>query len=863
MRHLRAWVLGLLLATASVAQAGLPLVRTGGAEVQLLPGATGVAPGGTLELAIRFKLQDGWHIYWRNRGDGGQGPEFIWRLPDGWKVDRLQYPPPQRHVEKASADTFILEGEPVILATLTAPASAKPGTTADIGLQAKWLECKNVCVPGEKRLSAAIPVVESPGLPAPANQEVFRSAKAALPQPAGKAKYIKISAVANVDQVRPGAAFKVAVVLDIPDEYHLNSHEPLSEYLIGTDVFNELTDGLEIDRPAFPAGIVSPGPEGMEAASLYRRRTIVLLPVKAGEKLVGDQVQIRGVVTYQVCSDRTQQCYAPTAAEWELALPVAKGDESIAAANSDVFAAAAKQTFAAAKASGGPAMHAEGQLMATPLGAAAQPAGAMDSQPLASTREPSGGQGKGMSGLGALQEALARYGLFGYLAMAVLGGFLLNLMPCVLPVISIKVLSFVQQAQESRTRVLSLGVSFAAGILLSFIALGVFVVLLGRQWGGLFQYPQMVIGLAAVVTAFALSLFGVFTLNAPRFIGGLGERTPKEGLGNAFCMGLLATALGTACTAPFLGFVIAIASQQTALIGMAIFLAAGMGMAFPYVLLASHPAWLKVIPRPGPWLNIFEEVMGFVLMGTVIWLLNTVFAQIGGQGLMWTLVFLLFVSTAAWLYGKVAFDATRARKMAHYTASLVLIATGWVICFRVASSIPELVAQQRAQWLAGGATGVAPSWEKDIPWLPYTRDRAQKAVDSGKTVFVDYTAEWCANCKANEKLVINTAAVREAMTRLGIVPFRANYTWLDPEIKADLDRYRRGGVPMYLVIPAGRPKDGFVLNELLTQSSLIAALEKAGPSTVQSEPVLQAEREQPPRTTHEMQPPPQPLGTSQ
>jgi thiol:disulfide interchange protein DsbD len=287
-------------------------------------------------------------------------------------------------------------------------------------------------------------------------------------------------------------------------------------------------------------------------------------------------------------------------------------------------------------------------------------------------------------------------------------------------------------------------------------------------------------------------------------------------------------------------------------------------MSFPYVLLAAQPVWLKFVPRPGPWMVTFERIMGFLLLATVVWLLNTVGAQLGAEGLVWTLVFLLFVAAAAWLYGKVEHGAPVERRLGYYGGAAGLLIAGWLLCFQVAVRIPELIAHRKeirlamdADWLdqfdqdadgdraepAGqpGAASVTsqrdangvrekPRWE-EIPWVNYTRERARTAVVKGRTVFIDYTAEWCLNCKTNEQTIIDTEPVRETMQRLGVVPFKADYTLYDPEIREDLLKYGSGGVPMYLVIPANQPDRVIRLDELNTQSAIISALEKAGPST--------------------------------
>lgn len=379
-------------------------------------------------------------------------------------------------------------------------------------------------------------------------------------------------------------------------------------------------------------------------------------------------------------------------------------------------------------------------------------------------------------------------------------------------------------------RVFTLGLAFSAGILVSFAVLGVMIVGLGQQWGGLFQRPQVTIGLAAVVTAFAMSLFGVFAIYPPRVVNELGEKVQQEGHLSAFGMGLLATLLGTACTAPFLSVAIAFAVQQSPVAGVMVFMVAGLGMAIPYVILAAKPAWLKVIPKAGPWMKTFEHVMGFCLLGTTVFLLNPLAAQLGGLGLVVTLAFLLCVAVGAWLYGHVRFGDPSARRLKYYAAVLILIVGGWWTCFHFWQPIPELLAAQdrlRLGTMAHDASSL--DWSRgDIPWVPYTSQKALSEVSLGRTILIDYTAEWCVNCKANEKLVLNTAAVKKAMREAGVVPFKADYTSFNPEIKADLDRFKRSGVPMYVIIPANRPDAPIVLDEVLTPSAVIDGLRRAG-----------------------------------
>lgn len=1052
----------LVLLTGGVAAGGVAEPEI---DLDLLADHAAITPGGSAELAARFDIPGDWHIYWRNGGEGGLDTTLKWSVPNGYRVDSVRFPYPRRYVDTLDAHTFVLQGSPVILATLHAPTDVSPGDTVNVRLKADWLACQKVCFKQDRSVELELPVVADDDDRKPTHQEVFREARARVPLPATEAPHLdRFQVVASVDRVRPRAKFELAIVLDAPEDVRIGSHEPGMKSITPTDLFPDRTAGTYIPRPRFPDGqeatLESIGGE----VSTYQARTVIILPVEADGELPGEQLSFSGVVTYQAVSGVPDAPASTSAVEWELTLPVASSEEVATAMHASLFAAgpttgaqtespatvpttidAASRNVVSrtAPTARGPAGFARGrnalsrliqsdepstrpagqadattapasdpsssspitgenvakfdgpyldQLVATasvnrampgerfhaavvldvqdghhinahePLlewlkatkvsvesatglkvGQPVYPEGHRESSPLGDmavyrgrvviampvealqgykgdavqitgkvtwqactddargqcyapetrdwvlqlpvaedaeavnathtqlfeglepptvvtsivpedleplgTAEPAVDREDGSadtaaseaprtseSWLGRTQAWLAARGILGYLLMAFIGGFILNLMPCVLPVISIKVLSFVQQAKENRLRVLTLGVAFSAGIFVSFLVLGVLIVMLGQQWGGLFQRPQVVIILAAVVTAFAMSLFGVFSISPPRVVNELGDKVQGEGVLSSFGMGLLATVLGTACTAPFLALVITFASQQTAVLGLLIFIVAGLGMAFPYVVLAAKPVWLKFVPKPGPWMQTFEHVMGFLLLATVVWLFNTIAAQLGGDGALWSLLFLLFVALAAWAYGKVEFGAALGKKLVGYGSALALIVGGWVVCFEWMSTIPGLQARQREiqralieaenDWLR------PPDWEGDsIPWVRYMPDRREKAVNAGYTVFIDYTAEWCINCKANERAILDTEPVRQAMERLGVLPFKADYTNYDPQIKAELYEYGGGSVPMYLVIPANQPDGVKKLDELLlSKSAVVDALEKAGPS---------------------------------
>jgi thiol:disulfide interchange protein DsbD len=237
-------------------------------------------------------------------------------------------------------------------------------------------------------------------------------------------------------------------------------------------------------------------------------------------------------------------------------------------------------------------------------------------------------------------------------------------------------------------------------------------------------------------------------------------------------------------------------------------------------------------------MGVFEAVMGFVLMATVIWLVNPLRVQLGAYGLLLALIFLLAVAIAVWIKGRIEFGAPLGKKVRMYAIALAVIAGGWLLPFRTMSTVSELIAEQieHHDLLARGMRdkyGKSLDWSKGIPWQPYVRELAMDDVRDGYTIFVDYTASWCASCKSNLKAFIERSEVIDVMRELNVLPFEADYSLYNPEIKRDLERYGRAGVPMYLVYRPGDTESPELLPELLTKQTIIDALRRAGPSQVE------------------------------
>jgi len=402
--------------------------------------------------------------------------------------------------------------------------------------------------------------------------------------------------------------------------------------------------------------------------------------------------------------------------------------------------------------------------------------------------------------------------LFGFL-----GGIILNLMPCVLPVISLKVFGFIRQAGDDPRQIFLHGLAFSSGIFFWFLGLGAVIVALKASgtevtWAFQFQNPMFILVIAAVVFVFALNLCGVFELTLPgKAVGTMSDLSGKEGFSGSFFQGVFATLLATPCTGPFLGTALGFAFSQPGGVVMAMFGSIALGMASPYLLLSARPGWMKFLPKPGAWMEKLKQFMAFPLFATLLWLLSILGGQKGIDGILWTAAFLLSLGLAVWIYGAFCgpLSSVRTRVLAIACALGVALGGGW---FFIGSGFLTATAQSGAVSKDG------------IPWQPFSQALVDELLAEGKPVFIDFTADWCITCKFNERTAINTPAVRALIAELGVVPIKADWTNSNPEITAALKAFGRVGVPFYVIYPAGRANEPITLPELLTESIVIEAL---------------------------------------
>ena len=392
------------------------------------------------------------------------------------------------------------------------------------------------------------------------------------------------------------------------------------------------------------------------------------------------------------------------------------------------------------------------------------------------------------------------------LGFAFLGGLILNIMPCVLPVIALKVFGFVSQSQESPARVRKLGLIYGLGVLVSFLALAILVVLVQQagkaaSWGMQFQNLSFTIGMTILLFVVALNLFGLFEVTlSGSAMGAATQLAAKEGAGGAFFNGVLATLLATPCTAPFLGAALAFAFVQPAHIIVAVLLTVGLGLAFPYVLLSFQPRLMKFLPKPGAWMEKFKVAMGFPMLASAFWLFTIVTGQMKEQQAFWFGIFLVTLAFSLWVWGQFVQRGTRRKWLA------VLVSIG-------------ALALVSTQTFGSDAT---------IVWQPWSRDAVEKARAAGRPVLVDFTAKWCATCQVNKRTSIEIDRVRAKLKEINAVALRADYTGYDEKISEEIQRFNRRAIPLVVVFPKDPAREPIVLPEgYLTPNMVLNALTEA------------------------------------
>ncbi len=651
--------------------------------------------GEQIRAGVAFRVDPGWHIYWKNPGDAGLATRVDWRDAE---ASELAWPAPRAFSElDGEIVTYGYAGD-VLLASWLTPAPGAQQLAADVEL----LACRTSCIPASLALSAPL---------APSGDE--RAAAAAW--------FAAHDAALPLDSAAFGAALRAERAAD-------------GVRLVASPCRGERACA----QLSAPDADIAFFPEASDDAGLSRAFAeasggdVALQLSPSGATL---PERVRGVLRVRGADGALRALAVDTAIE------------------------------------------------------AAPPA------PQAPPAAPSG--------------------LLAMLGLALLGGLVLNLMPCVLPVLAMKVFAVGELAGHSRRKALQHGVAYAGGIALSMLALASAALALRSAghavgWGFQFQEPAYVAAISAVLVGFALNLFGVFEIGfQPSALAELGADAP--GARRSFFEGLLAVALATPCSAPFLGTAIGFAFASSAAVIVSVFLAIGAGLALPFVAISAFPRLGRFMPRSGAWMGTLRSGLGFALLATVVWLLWIVGRSVGIDSVAALLGVLLAGAFVGWIYGRLQHAGTR---FAGAGAAVVVAA----LVFGGANLV-RIAAAPRAEAPRAIARG-----DVGAPWSP---SAVRSALGSGRPALVVFSADWCLTCKLNERIALDTDETQRLLASGGFAVLRGDWTQRDEAIRAELARWGKAGVPLYLVYSPDAPERPLVLPEVITQARLTSALRTA------------------------------------
>ena len=737
-------------------------------------------------IELRWKIAPGYYLY-RHRTK-------VDVLGTGFQAGALQIPDGKKHHDEFFGDVETYRGE----LKVTLPGKAAAGTDA-LALRVKYQGCADVgvCYPPQTRtLTVRLP---AGGGDAPADAG-FAAFGARLGSGGGASQADGIVAGQNALPLPPAQAFKVEAIADGGSRLLLRVTPARGYYLYRDKLKLALSggEGVKLGPPAYPPA-QDYRDEYFGKVKVYFDQAEI--PVPLIRSAAGAKAQ---TVTLDASWQGCQQngiCYEPMKGSYRLQLPAAT---STARTEAVATAAATPGQIETAPATA-PSAAASDAEDASPAGTVAS------SAPEAPTTTASISVNDAAAGI-ANPAPSARIGLLAALLLALGGGLILNLMPCVLPVLSLKALSLAQSG-ESRERARRHALAYTLGVLAAFAVLGAIVLALrghlveqGVGWGFQLQMPRVVAVLALVVFAFGLSLSGLWYAQVAVPQSGL-AMSQRSGWRGDFVTGVLAVVLATPCTAPFMGAALAYAFLAPAPAAMAVFLMLGLGLALPFLLIGFVPGLARLLPKPGAWMETMKQLLAFPMYATAAWLVWVLVQQRGADAFGWWALAAIALALALWAW-------THARRHGkHWALGLALIA--------LIGSALSVVAIGRIARPAPAAATLA-----QADHVVYSPALLAKLRSEGRPVFVNITADWCVTCKANERAVFAREGFREALRAANAVYMIGDHTDVDPQISAFLREHGAVGLPLYVVYPAdgGQP---VLLPTLLTPSIARDALRAA------------------------------------
>ncbi len=689
MRFAKFLFVFILAAAVAIARAQSDSADAPHAHLQLVKGYQAFEQSGKgperHPLGLYFKIESGWHIYWKNAGDAGEPPKIKWTLPEGVTAEGMQFPAPKK-LSMGPLMDYGYEDEVIFPIAMDGDApKATAGVAFPIKAHVTWIICSSTCIPGKADLQTDFVWVK------PANQS------------------LEATRLQNL---------LTAAFAGLPKNLPANSN-PLFAATKSGFLLQVETGRRESSATFFPAdpGIISnPAPQKLTPTPNGFQLELARDPYLQGnpEKLSG-LVELPGNRNFEL-----------------IALP--------------------------------------GKI--TPV---------------------SSFQWLDLLRIGGL---------------AFLGGILLNLMPCVFPVLFLKGLALVNSGHQERRHMRAHGAVYALGILVSFWALVAVLLILRATgstlgWGFQFQSPTFLALMAGLLFFLGLSLAGQFEIGLSLTSVG-GALAQRQGITGSFFTGVLAVVVATPCAAPFMGAAVGYALAQSAPITIAIFTALALGLAAPYVALTLQPAWTRLLPKPGVWMEILKQATALPIFGTVVWLVWVIASAYGPGLLVALLTSFVLLAVAGWFLGR-----WPAKRWATILALLILASVA-----ALAVLAPRLLDQ---------ASPSATTRNSGAEWRPWSAEAVAQARAEGRPVFVDFTAKWCLSCQVNERVALDQPEVQAAFKNSNVLLLKADWTQHDEAIASALNELGRSGVPVYALYKPGQPEPD-LLPEALTPGIVLDAL---------------------------------------
>jgi thiol:disulfide interchange protein/DsbC/DsbD-like thiol-disulfide interchange protein len=711
-------------------------------------------PDKAFQVVLHLHMDPGWHTYWINPGDAGLATTIKWSIPmDLGGSGIIDWPTPEVHM-MGPLTTYGYGGDVYLLTYLTPSGNLGENMRQHqvVTAHVSWLVCQEECIPGKADLSLTLESNTTGNAVAPdsAHKAFFDAVRARLP-----VKNTRWDVDALYGSVGGLMHEGEGLYIRLKNKAGMPASAPGS-----LDFFPEQPNVLSA-KPA-DGGIFNGTPQSTWEYFRYLAQNGDK-PDKVSGILVSDQPLIGNAKAVYLASFPTNVKDVPG-----ISHSLLPGYSSSSAS-----------------------------VQTTPNA---------PSPPVNTTPAP---------GIAVSKNAASTPLLPVILAFAFLGGLILNLMPCVLPVLSLKVFSLIRHAGDHAGGAWKQGIAFTAGVLISFWILAGLLIALESAgnhlgWGFQMQSPGFVLALIFLFFLLGLNLFGVFELGTS-LVGVDAKATSHyTGLPSSFANGALATLAATPCTAPFMGSAVGFAAQQPAAISMLVFTFLALGMAAPYLALTTFPGALRLVPKPGAWMETLKQLMGFLLLGTVIFLVYVFGALTGQDSVPMLLGTLLIAALAAWIFGRgTAPIHSPVTRFAATLAALLLLGVALAEGAHLTYEKP-LSSSARAQ----------------DGWQVYSPGAVQQALAQGHPAFVDFTAAWCLSCKVNEAVALEIDSTKKLFSQKQVALFRGDWTHSDPQISETLRQFNRNGVPLYLVYSPRNPDAPQVLPEVLTPGIVQDALQK-------------------------------------